>query len=78
MIVKNFLDWWRGEQEPLMFHARCQNCQQKVRYKPERAGTFSTCPRCRRSIKLPLEEVSLKTVNSAKVGRRIAQKTSTN
>jgi uncharacterized paraquat-inducible protein A len=78
MIVKNIINWWRGEEEPKQFHARCQNCQQKVRFKPERSGTFSSCPRCRRSIKLPTEEVSLKVVHSAKVGRRIAQKTSSN
>ena len=78
MIVKNIINWWRGEEEPKNFHARCQNCQQKIRFRPERAGTFSACPRCRRSIKLPAEEVSLKTVHSAKVGRRIAQKASSN
>jgi len=78
MIVKNIISWWRGEEEIKHFHARCQNCQQKIRFRPELAGTYSQCPRCRRSIKLPAEEVSLKTVHSAKVGRRIAQKTSSN
>lgn len=78
MIVQNIINWWRGEEEPKQFHTRCGHCQQKVRFNPERAGSYSACPRCRRSIKLPLEEVSLKTVHSAKVGRRIAQKTSSN
>lgn len=78
MIVKSILNWFRPEEEIKHFHARCQNCQQKIRFRPERAGQFSQCPRCRRSIKLPAEEVSLKTVHSAKVGRRLAQKTSTN
>jgi len=78
MIVQNIINWWRGEEEIKHFHARCDNCQQKIRFRPERAGQFSRCPRCRRSIKLPAEEVSLKTVHSAKVGRRIAQKASNN
>lgn len=78
MIVKNFLSWWRGEQEVKHFHARCQHCEQKIRFRPEKAGSISLCPRCRRSIKLPEQEVSLKVVHSAKVGRRLAQRTTSN
>lgn len=78
MIVKNIISWFRGEEEVKHFHARCQHCEQKIRFHPNRAGSLSLCPRCRRSIKLPEQEVSLKTVHSAKVGRRLAQKASSN
>ncbi|HMP16858.1 MAG TPA: hypothetical protein PKD72_07540 [Gemmatales bacterium] len=78
MIVK-WLSWWRGEQEDReYFHVRCLHCQQKIRYRREKAGSISLCPRCRHSVKLPAEEVSLKPVSSAKVGRRIAAKVEKN
>lgn len=78
MIVKQFIDWWRGETEPEHMHVRCQHCQQKIRFRPERAGTISSCPRCRRSLKLPTDDVQLKPVSSAKVGHRIARRASSN
>lgn len=78
MIVQ-LLTWWRGEQEVNdYFHVRCLHCQQKIRYRREKGGSISLCPRCRRSVKLPVEEVSLKTVSSAKVGHRLATKTGNN
>jgi NAD-dependent SIR2 family protein deacetylase len=78
MIVK-LMTWWRGEQEQNdFFHVRCLHCEQKIRYRREKGGSISLCPRCRRSVKLPAEEVSLKTVHSAKVGRRLAQRTDNN
>lgn len=75
MIVKQLLTWWRGEEEVTHMHARCLHCQQKIRFRIEKAGTMSLCPRCRRSVKLPTEEVSLKPLSSAKVGKRVAQRT---
>lgn len=75
MIVQQLMNWWRGEEEDKHFHVRCGHCQQKIRFRPERAGTISLCPRCRRSLKLPTEEVALKAVHAAKVGRRLAQRT---
>jgi hypothetical protein len=78
MIVK-LLTWWRGEQELQdFFHVRCLHCQQKIRYRREKGGTISLCPRCRRSVKLPAEEVSLKPLSSAKVGRRLASRMGNN
>ena len=76
MFVKQLITWWRGDEEMTHMHVRCQHCQQKIRFRIEKAGSMSLCPRCRRSVKLPTEEVSLKPPGGGtKVGHRIAQRT---
>jgi len=46
--------WASGRRaEPVVHHARCPKCDQKVRYGPARAGQQIPCPRCRRRWTLP-------------------------
>lgn len=73
-MIERLLTWWRGEAKETFFTCRCQHCQQKIRFRPEKAGSHSLCPRCRRSIKLPAESVAVGRVGSAAAGHRIIDK----
>jgi uncharacterized paraquat-inducible protein A len=75
-MIQRLLTWWRGEDKQQYFTCRCQHCQQKIRFRPEKAGTHSLCPRCRRSIKLPLENSEVGRVGSAAAGHRLVGKSS--
>jgi hypothetical protein len=75
MFMKRLMQWWRGEEDDVYQHCRCTHCQQKIRYRPEKGGTLSLCPRCRRSIKLPVETETLRRLPPGTgVGHRVVQK----
>lgn len=77
-MMQRFLNWWRGHEVKEFFACRCQHCQQKIRFRPQKAGTLSLCPRCRRSIKLPAENEQLGRVGHAAAGHRIVHKSERN
>jgi len=75
MFMKRLMQWFRGNDESLVYsHCRCTHCQQKIRYRPDKGGTLSLCPRCRRSIKLPTESQLIHSVPGTGVGHRIVPK----
>ena len=75
MFMKRLMQWWRGEDEPVFSHCRCTHCQQKIRYRPEKGGPLSLCPRCRRSIKLPTQSEPVGRIPAGTgVGHRVLNK----
>lgn len=57
-MLSSLLQWWLpGKEERRTRDGRkaheCQRCQLKIRYGPDKAGTFIYCPRCRASVRLP-------------------------
>ncbi len=73
-MIQRLITWFRGKEKLDFYTCRCQHCEQKIRYKPEKAGSLSLCPRCRRSIKLPIETTDVGRVGHAAAGHRLVQK----
>jgi DNA-directed RNA polymerase subunit RPC12/RpoP len=46
---------FRSRAEPIIYHFRCPNCGQKLRYIADRAGRDAKCSRCRSVGRLPIK-----------------------
>ncbi len=46
---------FRSTAEPVIYHFRCPNCGQKLRYTADRAGREAMCSRCRSAGPLPIK-----------------------
>jgi DNA-directed RNA polymerase subunit RPC12/RpoP len=55
-----------------VFHARCPECQQKVRYSARMAGRRLQCPRCHSRLSLPADpQPPTAAPSSLRVGQRL-------
>jgi hypothetical protein len=71
LVVGGYVLRGRRSAAPVMHHARCPKCDQKVRYSLDRAGRRVMCPRCGRNWALPATPQPLPAASVRSDGRRL-------